>query len=961
MTPISIALSAQTTPQFRRAIAQIDTFKAQGALIAGIREGTEQGNPTTIIEVARSPIEINGVLEIYADKALATARHDTLRQGGKNARILLTLADKVVDHRITPPKPMGRPTLFSILSIMGRHDALQLEERTEQLPMSTTLRLGFAMGGGVSLGTFCGTALTQAIKLALVFGRDRQGQPFGRVEVDVFSGASAGALSLCAMLRSLAECDPTLAARARLAVQTEFGTALDGMPPKRMEDLVAAQIAQFKQEELWSKEINLDSLLGNGGDGRLRRRASLLDRGAVDRIAKKHIVTWPNGKADFKQKRLLADRVLYACTLSNLTPIVADASTSLPGHEVGYVGLADGLRSHSHRDLRVFDLHFTKEQNPTDPAHPGRWCRYHNAAEKDGEIGDLREPKTWAKIAATAIASGAFPGAFEPIVLRRKDYEFGPKLWRATFGKEAAALKEFSFSYADGGMFNNEPIREAFRLASFIDGHNPDDEDNEVERLIVFVDPFVSEETPEFNLAVHRQWALEEPNVFGGLDGYDLRQRNSLDRLVPHLGTLLGAISSESRTIETDRIAQVRDVFTLRTQIRASLDRTLAASAPTGEFAGLKEFIGKQLGNSKGDEMIPPGPLTIEREMERVIAEEAAREAQTKPPRPVPVFGSLKSHAADFLKLPDPAQAADAATWLRVLSFVAVDLILGLEGKLEHAKLVAIAPFHDLKAAEKAKRRPAKIDLPGGRLGGFAGFMSEVADELEFRVARYCATEFLRECEVLDPATPLPPYQGLVMPPEDWRQFRQDIERGLDRLSDRVQQLLTDSHLINVFPGADALLRKLAGQIAKKKVAALDWEEHERTTVELRIVVPNERFELDGRGAFGGVDSAPVENPTTLKWELITIATFDHKSGEWSGGFVKGGMLDVDEDGRLMLPDRDFCTVKLPNREQVEVSRRRPTARMTLNLSPADRGRPVPAARWHIEDGVTSLDEELLT
>jgi predicted acylesterase/phospholipase RssA len=814
------------------------------------------------------------------------------------------------------------------------------------------------MGGGVSLGTFCGTALTQAIKLALVYGRDRHQQPYDRVEIDVFSGASAGALSLCAMLRSLADCDPALEQAARQSVETEFGQALDRFSPERMNDLLAAQIAQFKQEELWSREIKLDALLGQDGQGQLRRRASLLDRGAVDDIARRHIVTWPGNQADFSRRRLLADRVVYACTLSNLTPIVVDASSSLPGREVGYVGLADGLRSHSHRDLRVFDLHFTKEQSPTDPAHPDRWCRYHNAPERSGKIGDLRKARSWAKIAATAIASGAFPGAFEPVVLRRNDYEFCPKLWQATFGEQAAKLKQFSFTYADGGMFNNEPIREAFRLASFIDGHNPDDGNHAVERLIVFVDPFVSEPTPRFNLPVHRQWSLEEPNVFGSMDGFDLRQRNSLDRLLPHLSTLLGAISNESRTIESDRISQVRDVFKLRSGIRDSLDRTLASNATVAEFERLKDFITRQLESSKADEMIPAGPLTLAREMERIIAEEAARERTIQPPPP-PRFGPLKGKSGAFLQETDPTKNPDAGTWLRVLSFVSVDLILGLEGKEEGAKLVAIAPFRDLRAAEAGGKRPRKIDLPGGRLGGFAGFMSDIPDALEFRAARYCAAEFLRACEVLAPDTPLPPADGLTLLPEDWKRYHKEVEHGLDRLSDRVQQLLHDSHLINVFPGADALLRKLAGQIARKAVAGLDWEEHDRTTVELRIVVPNERFELDGRGAFGGVDAAPVEDEVTFEWRLITLATFDHTTGEWSGGFVKDGTLDVDEDGRSFLPDKDFCTVKLPTRPQVELARRHPTALMKLHLKAADRGKTLPARRWEIIDGVTPLNEEL--
>ena len=65
--------------------------------------------------------------------------------------------------------------------------------------MGKTLKLGFAMGGGVSLGSFSGAALTETIKLALLYGTDKDGNPYENVVVDVFSGASAGAMSLGVM------------------------------------------------------------------------------------------------------------------------------------------------------------------------------------------------------------------------------------------------------------------------------------------------------------------------------------------------------------------------------------------------------------------------------------------------------------------------------------------------------------------------------------------------------------------------------------------------------------------------------------------------------------------------------------------------------------------------------------------------------------------------------------------
>jgi len=59
------------------------------------------------------------------------------------------------------------------------------------------------MGGGVSLGVFSGSSLTEALKLLLLFGQDKEGNPYDDIIVDGMSGASAGAVALTIMLRSL--------------------------------------------------------------------------------------------------------------------------------------------------------------------------------------------------------------------------------------------------------------------------------------------------------------------------------------------------------------------------------------------------------------------------------------------------------------------------------------------------------------------------------------------------------------------------------------------------------------------------------------------------------------------------------------------------------------------------------------------------------------------------------------
>lgn len=827
--------------------------------------------------------------------------------------------------------------------------------------MSTTLRVGFAMGGGVSLGTFCGAALTQALKLLLVHGRDAQGQRFEKLEIDVFSGASAGALSLAAMLRYLLARTDEQEAAAVPQLQKEFGDAFAQLKGQARANLIAAQVVQNMQKVLWTDEIKLAKLLPAGEGGPLRFKASLLDRGAVDDIARRHLVQWQGTGIRFDGRALLADRVLYACTLSNLTPMVADARAEFPGREVGFIGLNDGMRSHTHRDLRVFDLNFVPQANLADDRFPDRWCLYHDGPAQAGLVDDLSKPEAWARIAATAIASGGFPFAFEPVVLPRKAFEYGPALWCRTLGLPLPAQKaDFNgqemrlFSFVDGGTFNNEPIREAFRLASFRDGYTrAEDPQAQIQRVIIFVDPFVSEPLPSFAVPGQRRWMLEAPNQFGSLDGFDLRRCASLDRLIPHLGTLAGAISDESRVQEGDKIFQVRQTFRLRDGIRATLAASLAESASHDTFATLLDYCQRQLDRSNADEMIPPGPLSLAGELERIIREEQ------------PAFDALQGHAAAFVEGGNWEQHPQARQWLRLLVFVAVDLILGLEGKLLHAQLVAIAPFRDLRERKNAAGETVgvdgeKIDLPGGRLSGFAGFMSDRPDQVDYTAAKYCAAEFLAACGLIDVPTPVPVPEGLQLTEEEMRTLKLEVEKGLHDLARRAGAMVKQSHLVNVFPVLDGLLTQAIGKFIERKVASLDWAESQRIQIELRVEVPNERFELDGTG-LGDRDCAPVQDRPGGPWELITVATYDWQTRGWSGGFVQKGQLVVDEDGTAFLPDKDFCRIDLPVEEALRAAVFMPNPTFTLKLAKTDRqARTVPSTRWVLGPGVSALEEELL-
>ncbi|HSH46103.1 MAG TPA: patatin-like phospholipase family protein [Longimicrobiales bacterium] len=797
--------------------------------------------------------------------------------------------------------------------------------------MQRELRLGFAMGGGVSLGAFSGAALTEAMKLALVRARYRvtdpqdprvgSDVPYDRIVVDVFSGASAGALSLVLMLRALAEPDPAPATEARLRQQ--FPDEFDRLEPARQQALIAAQHAQDLQERAWVHEVDIERLLGRRGDTRrdLRHAASILDRGAVDEIAARLLRF--HQPPDFGARQLLGERVLFAATLSNLTAIRYDARREFDPDEIGLLALRDALTSRGHREVRVFDLRFTEAPRLT----PGRWCRYHSADERPGEIGDLRLNRTWARIGATCIACGAFPFAFEPVVLRRKSYEYGPTLWNTQF-RDRVDGDEVRMTYVDGGTFNNEPIREAFRLASFRDC---DPGDMAFDRRIVFVDPRVDSGSVSFNVPVHTEFRLREPGWLGDFQGYRLQHLTSLERLGAHAGSVAGAILGEATGNEADKVFATRKRFQLRDDARRVLAESLRTRPTAETLQRLVDRCRALLRVNELDAEFPPVPHDLADELERVIAEEPDE------------LGSLAGKAEAFLQ--DVAGAGSKARWLKALAYSHLDLLMDLGGKRDIAKVVAIAPLVEDHAGELTYRA-----LPGYEVAGFAGFTSRVSREHQVDRARHATELIMRRCGLTHDAP-----DGAPPPPEfeHRQQFERELSDGMSMLVERAKEVVSRSHLPAIQRTA---LTLFIGGLAQEATAVKE----PRRTVELRIQVPDDHYELDGEG-LADRDRRP------LRFDghhvLVTSAAWRATQG-WSGPDVdpERQAIRVDTQRAAILGgDRAFCHIELPAAARVGSLDDHPCPRLSITLTEADRGTTVPADRWRTgDDPPPSLEDDLL-
>lgn len=879
------------------------------------------------------------------------------------------------------------------------------------------LKLAFAMGGGVSLGAYSGSALTEAIKLALLRIAEG-GTDYHKVVIDVFSGASAGSLSLAVMLRALTWRTQAEEDAAEKKLRDSYpDLKLDQIDEELHKDLVAAQVAQDLQYQAWVKIIDLDELLGGGVRSRqeaLKHAPGILDSEAVYRVARELLL--PEGKENIRwERRLLADRCLYACTLTSLTSFVADATSAFAVAEQALPGLRDALQSRLHKDLRVFDLLFTRDlskkeaqrseqaqakflkdmerladasvrvmtalakktplakklldmlrkPSPSAPDLPPRWFRLHDGKSEEGVAWNFREQRTWAVIAATAIASGAFPGAFAPAVLRRFSWEYGwrkngdPNLnkrsiWPAAL--KATSATEHFFAYTDGGVFNNEPVREAYRMVSFVDER----EDAPYVRRVLFVDPAVGPEEEPFGVPTlvetgsgrARWFNLGSPNAG--------ERRTTLPRLLALVGNLVGLLVHQGRTREADALLgtgdQARQAFRKSVpSLMQQADNGLARHLWTALRAGCNVF----LRNRAGD-LIPPGDGSQTGELRRVL-----RELKLE---------HLVAQVDDYYTkgFNNPSILHNKADWLSAHLAVYFDLALGLEGKPEDIRLIAITPYQG-----DGTDKPVPLKLLGDPISAFAGFMSPHARRHDFEAGRYCAGFFLRLDKSLAPSQPK--WFATVPTKRDpeQKQYERDLRKGVQQLYARVAEILkSGTHPLLAGPllalfDFDALLENQIADIAEERFNDRAFPADLRRGIEFVILAPEDvELELDAPGV-RDVDSAlrPIVFRGKTWPALATWAEFDNprdgRQGRWTGGAVQSGnRLLVDKPGWM---NGTWAIVEMPSQAQWEGlvkkarTHLRPIAFLDLTKNPPrNEGEVITGSKWDIDEAATPLVDHLL-
>ncbi len=299
----------------------------------------------------------------------------------------------------------------------------------------TEIRVALVMGGGVSLGSFSAGALMQSLRLFHGYAARH------RIRVDVATGASAGSMTLAIALGHLYQ-----------------GATLDDVEAA----LAAAWVRKIDFRHLLPSEAHADPAARSASP-------SILSDAVLRDIARKTLGFdhWPGRPSH----PLLADGALVSFALANLSgipvrtegqlirqPQAGGASPTGPSSP-----FADALQTTLHADRVRFRLgRSTPDALPEarrTPFNPATFPGIRELYPWDGPDA----VHGWQFFREAALASGAFPGAFPPIPLVRTREEYGA-LW-----PEELSDGHFPFDYVDGGLFRNEPLREAIHLAAIQD------------------------------------------------------------------------------------------------------------------------------------------------------------------------------------------------------------------------------------------------------------------------------------------------------------------------------------------------------------------------------------------------------------------------------------------------------------------------------------------------------------
>lgn len=639
--------------------------------------------------------------------------------------------------------------------------------------MPKTLRICLAMGGGVSLGSFSGGSLTEALKLLILYGKDKNGAPYEKVIVDGMSGASAGAIALTIMLKSLIDYKGMLSLADENLTEEDLVKEIEETYFKEnpmqasnhrdIETLKALQLAQKIQYKIWVEEVDALKLYGEKAKKSFKHNSkdgfALLERKLLEKLTKRYLMA--DVDINISNKQLLnEDRVIFACSLTNLLPIEVLKSKDDTSKLEKNFQKSTGSQSHS--ELRIIDFVFnheseTYQNKPTDD----RWLKFSKSDEVDGKTKlDINSKAAWATIAASALACGAFPIAFEPVLLKRYCSEYGGKeaysqwpkqflsiqddinqaeqnqrsrfTWNSYFNekdKPRLDYDSFNFPYIDGGTFNNEPIREAFKIGSF------QDFDREIEnedRLVLFVDPIVRKDQDH-------SFRLNSLSAISVKSDNSIKESDEISKLTNTVSNIIGVLANQGSIKEEHKIIDVKENLKLRETIYAyigkneDLGENLNLDILEATFIKIKKNLNKGIISLGTRLPIEYFLVQLKKNCKELgIADGACLridEDRLKSLKKAIENGTIDTIDEAYIIL-DIHSNEDRTAFAQAVFKMIIDFSLNTDGKRENAFRAAILPItSNLETTQ----------LPGEEIFAFGGFASVKSRKYAFEYSKYSA------------------------------------------------------------------------------------------------------------------------------------------------------------------------------------------------------------------------------
>lgn len=361
------------------------------------------------------------------------------------------------------------------------------------------LKVGFVMGGGVSMGSFSSGALSEVINL---LKNNINTDKYSDCEIDVFTGASAGSVTLAIAAFQMARGKDPSKMLEKIWTDDQEGLSIETLIPKSFRNIVEPSILSteiikklrseiFKNENKPQSVNDKHSLLSN--DVRLTYSLTNLNGVKLDLRKEIHHKQNPSG--------------------SN-----SDSSSddNLPRATI------DTAVSFAHKDARKYRVVFNDDHE----------------VNNEGKHLELKynDINAWCEMSITAQASGAFPIAFPAKRITRQSREYG-RLWPF----DANNKKEIEYSYADGGILNNEPLKHCANEA--IDKDK--DDETEFERVFIVIDPLIKDYEAKDKNGVETGKVRDTLNDYVGCD---LIHSYDFTKMIPDYGkTLASSILSSAR------------------------------------------------------------------------------------------------------------------------------------------------------------------------------------------------------------------------------------------------------------------------------------------------------------------------------------------------------------------------------------------------------------------------------